>query len=224
MNYLDGLGDMSTMAHEMGHAVHSHLSMKHQPYVTSPYAPFVAEIASTVNEKLLSDYLLKRAHTRAEKLTILAELAETIRTTIYRQALFAEFELAVHTAAEKGVPLTAKLLNKTYARLIRRYYGKSFTMGPDDDIEWAYIPHFYWKFYVFTYATGLSAGIALAELLQKGGPKARDAYLGMLRGGSSRPPLELLRGAGVDLTKPRTFKAAARLMNRTVAQMEKLLK
>ncbi len=224
MNYFDQLDDLSTMAHEMGHAIHSHLSMKHQPYVTASYASFIAEIASTFNEKLLSDYLLAHARTDAEKLYILAELAETIRTTIYRQTLFAEFELAVHTAAERGTPLTAKLLNKTYAGLIRRYYGKGFTMGPDDDVEWAYIPHFYWKYYVFTYATGLSAGIALAERVQKGGTKARDAYLGMLRGGSSKPPLQLLKGAGVDLTKPHAFRTAARLLDRTVARMEKLIR
>ena len=223
MNYYDRLDDLSTLAHELGHAIHSHLSMTHQPYVTSNYASFIAEIASTFNEKLLSDHLLAHARTDAEKLYILAELAETIRTTIYRQTLFAEFELAVHTAAENGVPLTAKLLNKTYAKLIRRYYGKGFTMGPNDDVEWAYIPHFYWKYYVFTYATGLSAGIALAERVQKGGKKARDAYLGMLKGGSSKPPLELLRGAGVDLTRPHAFRTAARLLDRTVARMEKLL-
>ena len=223
MNYYDRLDDVSTMAHEMGHAIHSHLSMKRQPYITANYASFIAEIASTFNEKLLSDHLLAKARTKAEKLYILAELAETIRTTIYRQTLFAEFELAIHTAAEKGTPLTAKLFNKIYAGLIRRYYGKGFTMGPDDDVEWAYIPHFYWKYYVFTYATGLSAGIALAERVQKGGVKARDAYLGMLEGGSSRPPLELLRRAGVDLTKPHAFRTAARLLDRTVARMEKLL-
>ena len=224
MNYYDGVDDLSTLAHELGHAIHSHLSMKHQPYVTASYASFNAEIASTFNEKLLSDHLLARARTREQKLYLLAELAETIRTTIYRQTLFAEFELKVHTFAEEGVPLTARLLNKTYAELIRRYYGEGFTMGPNDDIEWAYIPHFYWKYYVYTYATGLSAGIALAQRVQKKGPGAREAYLGMLRGGSSRPPLELLRRAGVDLTRPHAFRTAARLLDRTVARMEQLLR
>ena len=223
VNYFNRLDDLSTMAHEMGHAVHSHLSMSTQPYLTANYASFVAEIASTINEKLLSDYLLSQAKTRAEKLYILSELAETLRTTIYRQALFAEFELAVHTAAEKGVPITAKLLNKTYVKLIRAYYGKAFSVGADDDIEWAYIPHFYWKYYVFTYATGLCSGIALAQRVKKGGVKAREAYLGMLRGGSSRPPLQLLKSAGVDLTRPHAFRTAAKLLDSTVARMEQLL-
>jgi len=223
MNYYNRLKDLSTLAHEMGHALHSHLSMSNQPYLTASYAPFVAEIASTVNEKLLTDYLVAHAKSDDEKLYILNRLAESIRTTIYRQTLFAEFELAVHTAAEKGTPITADLLNKTYAKMIHAYYGKDFQMGPHDDIEWAYIPHFYYKYYVFTYATGLSSGIALSERIKKGGKKARAAYLGMLRGGMSKPPLELLRGAGVDLKSPAPIKAAARLMDQTVAAMEKLL-
>ena len=223
MNYLNELDDLSTLAHEYGHALHSHLSMKTQPYVTANYAPFIAEIASTFNEKLLSDYLVKKAKSDGERLHILNELVESIRTTIYRQALFAEFELAAHTAAEQGTPLTAEWLNQTYADLIKTYYGPDYQMGPNDDIEWAYVPHFYYKYYMFSYATGLSSGIALAERVQKEGPRARDAYLGMLKGGSSKPPLELLKGAGVDLTRPQAVEAAAGLLDRTLAEMEKLL-
>ncbi len=223
LNHLNDFDGLSTLAHEFGHAMHSHLSMTHQPYVTSGYVPFIAEIASTFNEKLLSDHLLKKARTPAEKLAILTKLVESIRTTIYRQALFADFELSIHTAAENGTPLTAQFLSKTYGDLVAAYYGPAFTLGPDDGMEWAYIPHFYYKYYVFSYATGLSSGIALAEKVQSGGPKARDAYLGMLKGGSSKPPLQLLKDAGVDLTRPEAVEAAARLMDRTLAEMEKLL-
>jgi len=223
MNYFDEVDDLSTLAHEYGHALHSHLSMTTQPYVTSSYSMFIAEIASTCNEKLLSDYLVAHAKNDDEKLYILYQLAETLRTTIYRQTLFAEFELKTHSAAEAGTPLTAELLNKTYADLIKTYYGKDFTMGPNDELEWAYIPHLYYKYYVYAYATGLSSGVAIAERVQQQGAPARDAYLGMLKGGSSKPPLELLKGAGVDLTKPQAIEAAARLFDQTLAEMEKIL-
>jgi len=223
MNYLNGSDDLSTLAHEYGHALHTHLSMTHQPYPTADYANFIAEIASTCNEKLLSDYLLRNTTDKEVKLSILNDLLESIRTTIYRQTLFAEFELAVHTAAESGIPVTASLLDETYARLVRDYYGEGFTLGENDGLEWAYIGHFYYKFYVYTYATGLSSGIALAEKVQSGDPAAREAYLGMLKAGSSKPPLMLLKEAGVDLTKPEAIEAAARLMDRTITEMEKLL-
>ncbi|MHB8877559.1 MAG: oligoendopeptidase F [Myxococcaceae bacterium] len=223
LNYLDDYDGLTTLAHEFGHAVHSDLAMTHQPYLTSSYVPFIAEIASTFNEKLLSDYLVKNAKSDDEKLAILNQLVDSIRGTIYRQALFAEFELSIHTFAEKGTPLTAELLNKTYGELVKRYYGKDFVFGANDDVEWAYIPHLYYKYYVYAYATGLSSGIALAERVQSGKPEARDAYLGMLKGGASKPPLELLKGAGVDLTRPEAVEAAARLMDRTLAEMEKLV-
>ncbi|MGI5862168.1 MAG: oligoendopeptidase F [Myxococcales bacterium] len=223
MNYFEDLGDLSTLAHEYGHALHSHYSMTNQPYITASYSMFNAEIASTFNEKLLSDYLYKTAKTREEKLYVLNKLVESIRTTIYRQTLFAEFELAAHTAAEQGTPLTAELLNGMYADLVRKYYGPDFTVGDNDGIEWAYVPHFYYKYYMYSYATGLSSGIALAEKVQTGGKKAREAYIGMLKAGSSKPPVELLKDAGVDLTKPEAIEAAARLMDRTLAEMEKLL-
>ncbi|MFH1278639.1 MAG: M3 family metallopeptidase, partial [Candidatus Eisenbacteria bacterium] len=223
MNYFNDSDGLFTLAHEYGHALHTHLASTHQPYVTADYASFIAEIASTCDEVLLTDYLLARAKTDEEKLAILNERLESIRTTIYRQTLFAEFELAFHTAAEKGVPLTADLLDKMYADLVRVYYGDGLTIGENDGMEWSYIGHFYYKFYMYTYATGLSSGIALAERIKSGDPEAVEAYLGMLKGGSSKPPLELLKGAGVDLTKPDAVVAAARLMDRTITEMEKLL-
>ncbi|MBW2530040.1 MAG: oligoendopeptidase F [Deltaproteobacteria bacterium] len=223
MNYFGEVDDFSTLAHEFGHAIHSHLSMTNQPYMTASYAPFIAEIASTLNEKLLSDYLLERASNDDERLYILNNLVETIRTTIYRQTLFAEFELLAHTAVERGEALTAEFFNRTYQSLIRKYYGPDFTLGPNDELEWAYIPHFYYKYYVFAYATGLSSGIALADRVKTGGATAREAYLGMLRGGSSKPPLVLLKEAGVDLTKPDAIEAAAKLLDQTLGRLETIL-
>ena len=223
MNYYDDHDGLSTLAHEMGHALHSVLSAEKQPYVTSPYANFIAEIASTVNEKLLADHLLKRAKTDDERLSILNKLVESIRSTIYRQALFAEFELLMHRAAEAGTPITAELANRTYRGLIERYYGPGFTIDPDDEVEWGYIAHFYYKYYVYAYATGLSAGIALSDRIGTGDPAKRDAYLGMLSAGSSKPPLEILKDAGVDLTKPDAVVAAAQLMGRSVQEMRAIL-
>jgi oligoendopeptidase F len=223
MNYFDDSDGLATLAHEYGHALHTHLSMTNQPYITADYASFIAEVASTCNEKLLLDYQLRNADSKEQKLALLGDLVENIRTTIYRQALFAEFELKVHEAAEAGVPITASLLDEMYTDLIRTYYGPDFAIDENDGMEWAYVGHFYYKFYMYTYATGLSSGIALAEKLQSGDPAVLDAYLGMLKGGSSKPPLELLKGGGVDLTRPDAVEAAARLMDRTLTEMEKLL-
>ncbi|MBI5511067.1 MAG: oligoendopeptidase F [Deltaproteobacteria bacterium] len=223
LNYFNEYDDLSTMAHEFGHAMHSSLAMATQPYVTFNYATFIAEIASTFNEKVLSDYLVKNAKNDDERLFILNHLLESIRTTIYRQALFAELELAMHTAAEAGTPLTAELLCDTYKALLGRYYGPGFAIGDNDDIEWAYIPHFYYKYYMYAYALGLSSGIALAELVQTGDPARRDAYLNMLKGGSSKAPLALLKDGGVDLSKPTAVEAAARLMQRTLDEMRTIL-
>jgi oligoendopeptidase F len=222
MNYFNEYNDLSTLAHEYGHALHAHLSGEHQPYVTFNYPAFTAEIASTTNEKLLNDYLLANAKDDETRLAILSNIVETIRATVYRQTLFAEFELKAHTAAENGIPLTADLLNETYAELIRHYYGPGYTLDAHDGIEWAYVPHFYYKFYMVSYATGLSAGIALADRVQHG-PAERDAYLGMLKGGSSKPPLVLLQEAGVDLTKPDAILAATQLMKTSVQRMRELL-
>jgi oligoendopeptidase F len=220
MNYQDEYEDLSTLAHEMGHALHSWMSSRRQPLVTASYAIFIAEIASTVNEKLLSDYMLARVGSDDERLYLLNRLLESLRVTIYRQTLFAEFELLAHSAAEQGTPITADFLNDTYRRLLARYYGPDLTIDPDDAVEWAYIPHFFYKYYVYAYATGMSAGVALAERVRSGDPAMRDAFLGMLQAGSSKPPLAILRDAGVDLTKPEAVVAAARLMERTIQEMQ----
>ena len=223
MNFQDSFDDVSTLAHEYGHALHSYYAMKNQSYLSWRYAPFLAEIASTCNEALLSQYMISNAKSDQEKAWFLSELLETIRTTIYRQALFSEFELELHKLAEAGVPITAEKLNKIYGDLIRDYYGPDYVMDENDDMEWAYIPHFYYKYYVFTYATGLSSGIAFADKIIKEGEPAREAYLGMLKGGSSKPPLVLLKEAGLDLTKPAAIESALKLFDKTIDQLEELL-
>lgn len=223
MNYLERYTDESTLAHEMGHAMQQYLTMTTQPYPTSEFSLTLSEIPSTVNEKLLSDYVLAHAKSDDEKLAILAQLVESLRTTIWRQALFAEFELAIATAIEKGTPVTADWLNATYRGLIRDYYGPDFVIGENDEVEWAGVPHFYYKFYTYAYSLGLASGVALAEKVQSGGAPARDAYLAFLSAGNSKPPVELLKAAGVDLTKPDAIDAAARLMDRSITEMERLL-
>jgi oligoendopeptidase F len=224
MNYQDSLDDMSTLAHEYGHAMHSALAMEFQPYQNYRYVPFLAEIASTCNEALLSDYLVANAKSKDEKAGLLVAELESIRTTIYRQTLFSEFERLVHGYAEEGTPITAALLDQTYCDLIQRYYGPEFTLGENDGMEWSYIPHFYYKYYVYSYATGLSCGLAIAERVKEMGQPAVDAYLGMLQGGCSQPPLELLKGAGVDLTSPETIESALERFDRTITELSELLK
>jgi oligoendopeptidase F len=222
MNFQNSIDDMSTLAHEFGHAMHHVLSASNQSYSEFRTAPFLAEIASTANEVLVQDYLLARADDDRVRAMLLNDRLESIKGTIYRQTLFAQFELAVHTFVEEGTPITAKLLDETYADLIGRYYGDDYTLGENDGLEWAYIPHLYYKYYVFTYATGLSCGIALANLVQEG-PEQRDAYLRFLSGGCSVEPLDLLREAGVDLRRPDAIEAALRMFDETLAELEALL-
>ncbi len=223
MNYQNSLDDMSTLAHEYGHALHSDLAMKAQSYPDYRYTTLLAEIASTCNEMLLSDYLVARADSEAEKAYLLVERLESIRTTIFRQTMFAEFERAIHTLHEQGVPLTAAKIEATYRELVQRYYGPGFTVGADDGLEWAYIPHFYYKYYVYSYATGLSSGIAIADRVRELGEPAVQAYLGMLKGGCAKAPLELLKDAGVDLTTPAPVEAAMKTFERTLDEVEQLL-
>jgi oligoendopeptidase F len=203
--------------------MHSYLSLTNQPYVTSNYVPLIAETASTFNEVLVLRHRIDGAADDDERLYLLGELVEKIRTTIYRQALFAAFELEAHTAVEAGTPVTAELLEQTYVGLLHRFYGDELTVGENDGMEWAYIPHFYWKYYVYSYAGGLASGIALGERVRAGGEAEREAYLGMLRSGSSRPPLDLLRGAGVDPGDPAVVGAAAKLLDDSLTRMEEIL-
>lgn len=223
VNYFEELDDVLTLAHEFGHAMHATYSNRTQPYVTASAVSMVAETASTFNEMMVMRHLIEHARDDDERLFLLGQLVESIRTTVYRQSLFASFELALHTAAENGTPITAEFLRDTYSNLLRRYYGDALTLGANDGMEWAYIPHFYYKYYVYSYAMGLCSGIALSERVRTGDPAARDAYLGMLSGGSSRPPLDLLRSAGVDPSRPEVVAAAARLLDDSLGQMEAIL-
>ncbi len=223
-NYQNDIDDAFTTTHEFGHAMHSALNMKTQSAVNFGYSSFLAEIASTFNEAMLTDYLLKKyENDDAMSLYLLGNQLESIRTTIYRQALFAEFEKKIHEYAEAGTPLTAELFNTTYRDLVRRYYGSGFTIGSDDEIEWAYIPHFYWKYYVFTYATGLASGIALSEKVRTEGKPALDRYLAMLQSPVTANPVEVLRKAGIDPLKPDAIRAAARLMSETITKIERIV-
>ncbi len=224
LNYQDKIDDVSTLTHELGHTMHSYLNMNAQPFVTFGYSTFTAEIASTFNENLLTEYLLEKYADNDEmQLYILGNLLEQIRTTIYRQTLFAEFERKIHSFAEAGTPITADLFNKTYLDLVKRYYGPKFKIGKDDEVEWAFIPHFYYKFYVFSYATGLSSGIALSQKVRSEGEKARVKYIEMLEAPSTSQPIEILKKAGADLTKPQAIEAALNLMDATITRIEKIL-
>ena len=223
MNFQDEFDDVSTLAHELGHAMHTQLTNANQPYLRSRYSMLLAEVASTANEMLLSQYMLAHAESEAERAWLLTELAEGIRQTIYRQTLFAEFELLLHELVEAGEPVTASRLNEIYSSLIADYYGPGFTMGANDGIEWAYIPHFYYKYYVYSYATGMASAIAIADKIGNGVPGATEAYLGMLKGGNTRPPVEMLAAAGADLTRPDDIAAALERFDAIVTELEELL-
>ncbi len=223
-NFDNSLDAVSTTAHEMGHSMHSYFSSHFQPPVYADYTTFLAEIASTCNEALLTNYLLDQNKGNVDMtLLLLNQRLESIRLTIFRQTLFADFELQFHEYAEKGNTLTADYLNDLYAGLIKEYYGPDFALGPNDECEWMFIPHFYYNFYVFTYATGLTSGLALADEISTQGDKAAQRYINnMLKAGSSAPPLDILRSAGVDLETPAPILSAINIFERTVDEFDKL--
>jgi oligoendopeptidase F len=222
-NFDNSLDAVSTTAHEMGHALHSVFSSRNQPPVYAGYTTFLAEVASTCNEALLTNHLLAEADDVDVKLMLLNQRLESIRQTIFRQTLFADFELRFHEHAEKGNPLTAEYLNTTYGDMIREYYGPNYELGKDDQCEWMFIPHFYYNFYVFTYATGLTSGLALADEISARGDKPAQRYINnMLKAGSSAPPIDILRNAGVDLETPAPIVAAMDMFERTVDEFDRL--
>ncbi len=232
LNYNGAWDDVSTLAHESGHSMHSYLSTSSQPYATAGYSTFVAEVASTLNENLLFHHVLDRTRDDRTRLFLLSSYLDTMRTTLFRQTLFAEFELRMHEAIERGEPLTGESLSSLYLGLLRKYYGHDqgvVTVAEPYGAEWAYIPHFYSNFYVYQYATSMIGGMSLAEgmigkeALKSGrAAKGRDAYLGMLKAGSSKYPVELLRDAGVDMTTSQPFEAAMREMNRIMDEIERI--
>lgn len=222
LNFHGTLNDVLTLAHEAGHSMHSLLSRTNQPYIYSQYPIFVAEVASTFNEQLLLDHLKKEAKTMETASYLLNYQIEGIRATIFRQTLFAEFELQLHEWAEQGVPLTPTLLKECYAKLNREYYGPDLVIDPELEIEWARIPHFYYNFYVYQYATGLSAALALHEkAIKDEGAKAR--YLEFLSSGGSKFPIDLLKVAGVDMEQPDAVHAAMNHFETLLDQFEKSL-
>lgn len=222
-NFDNSLDAVSTTAHEYGHALHSVYSNRTQPDIYSGYATFLAEIASTCNEALLTNYMLREADDVDTQLMLLNQRLESIRLTIFRQTMFADFELRFHEHAEAGNPLTADYLNGLYGDMIREYYGPGFELGADDDCEWMFIPHFFYNFYVFTYATGLTSGLALAAEIDENGDDAAQRYIeNMLKAGSSAPPLDILRSAGVDLETPAPIKSAMEIFEDTIEEFDKL--
>ena len=223
LNYTGTLDSQFTLAHEMGHALHSYLSNKHQNPIDASYVIFVAEVASTCNEALLMEYLLERTKDKKERAYLINHFLDQFKGTLYRQTMFAEFELTVGKLVAEGKTLTADLLCQEYRRLNEQYYGPDMVVDDRIAMEWARIPHFYYDYYVFQYATGYSAAIALSRrILREGAPAVKD-YLEFLSGGRSKSPIELLKGAGVDMTTPEPVEQALQLFGELLDEMEELL-
>lgn len=222
LNHTDDLQSAFTVAHEMGHAMHSYFSNKHQPTAYSDYEIFVAEVASTFNESLLMQHLLKTTDNKREEAYLINYFLEQFRTTLYRQTMFAEFELKINEAQARGEAITSDFLCDLYGDLNLLYFGEEIVPDPEIKYEWARIPHFYYNYYVYQYATGFSAAIALSQRVLNGGEKEAADYLGFLRGGSSATPVDLLKGAGVDMTDPGVVNDALKLFGELIDRMEKL--
>lgn len=222
LNYTGTLDSQFTLAHEMGHAIHSYLSNKTQPVVYSDYVIFVAEVASTCNEALLMQHLLKKTTDKKERAYLINHFLEQFRTTLYRQTMFAEFELKMAELSSSGVTLTADVLCEEYRKLNEAYYGPDIVLDEEIALEWARIPHFYYNYYVFQYATGYAAAIALSEGILAEGAPAVERYLGFLSGGCSKSPIELLKGAGVDMTTAEPVEKALHLFGTLLDEMEAL--
>lgn len=223
LNHKDTLNCMFTLAHEMGHAIHSYLSNKNQPVIYSNYVIFVAEVASTCNEALLMQYLLKNTEDKREKAYLINYFLEQFRTTLYRQTMFAEFELKINEQIAKGETLTADSLNKLYHSLNELYFGNDIVIDSEIDLEWARIPHFYYDYYVYQYATGYSAAIALSQRILSEGETAVKDYINFLSGGCSKDPISLLKGAGVDMTTSKPVSDALKLFGELISEMEQLI-
>lgn len=223
LNYSGTLDSMFTLAHEMGHAIHSYLSNEHQPVAYSNYSIFVAEVASTCNEALLMQHLLKTTKDKKRRAYLINYFLEQFRTTLYRQTMFAEFELEINRRNERGESLTAESLNALYHELNHQYFGDDIVIDKEIDLEWARIPHFYYDYYVYQYATGYSAAIALSRrILKEGAPAVKD-YIHFLSGGCSTDPISLLRGAGVDMASTAPIHDALQLFDELITEMEQLM-
>ena len=223
LNHKDTLNCMFTLAHEMGHAIHSYLSNKNQPVVYSDYVIFVAEVASTCNEALLMQYLLKNTEDKKQRAYLINYFLEQFRTTLYRQTMFAEFELKINEMAAAGESLTAEGLNELYGELNKLYFGDGIVLDDEIKLEWARIPHFYYDYYVYQYATGYSAAIALSQRILKYGEPAVKDYIGFLKGGCSTDPISLLKGAGVDMATTQPINEALSMFGELIKEMEEAM-
>ncbi len=224
MNYQGTFSDVMTLTHEAGHSMHSLLSRRNQPYHYSQYSIFVAEVASTFHEELFLRHLLTQVKSKEQKAFLINQKLDDMRATLLRQTMFAEFELKLHHFAEQGAPLTPALLKTEYRKLNEEYFGPDVYIDEEADIEWARIPHFYYNFYVYQYATGISAAHALVDKVLKGGEKAREDYLKFLSSGCSRYPIEVLELAGVDMRTPQPVESAMRHFDELVSELAELLR
>ena len=225
LNHQNDYESLSTLAHEWGHAVHTMLATRAQPYEKAGYSTFIAESASIGNEMLLNDYMVDHAANRAEKIYYLDQGLESIRKTYFRQVMFAEFELAIHEELEQGRPLSGEKMSQMYCGLLRKYYGEAqgiMKIDPEYCVEWALVPHFYYDFYVYQYATSMVGAASFTDAIVKLGAPARERFLTLLRAGGSDYPYELYKRAGVDMATPGPYRALAARMNRLLDQIEAL--
>ena len=222
LNFQGTLNDVFTLIHEMGHSMHTYLSCANQPSCYSDYVIFVAEVASTCNEALLMQYLLKTTTDKRQRAYLINYFLEQFRTTLYRQTMFAEFELAVNQMTERGEGLTADALCEKYRQLNADYFGPDIVVDDEISLEWARIPHLYYNYYVYQYSTGYAAAIALSQKILQEGKPAVERYLNFLKGGSSKPPIELLRGAGVDMATAQPIDDALKLFDSLIDEMDEL--
>ncbi|MCF3942080.1 oligoendopeptidase F [Oceanobacillus alkalisoli] len=223
MNWQDNINNTFTLAHELGHSVHSYYSRKHQPFRYGNYSIFVAEVASTTNEALLNDYLLENLEDEKEKMYILNHFLEGFRGTVFRQTMFAEFEHDIHARAQNGEALTADRLTEIYYDLNKKYYGPSVVSDEEIGLEWARIPHFYYNYYVYQYATGYSAATSLAKQILEEGDSAVERYTNFLKAGSSDYPIEVLKKAGVNMNSKQPILDALDVFEERLEELEKLL-
>ncbi|HWO98020.1 MAG TPA: oligoendopeptidase F [Bacillus sp. (in: firmicutes)] len=223
MNWQNNVNNLFTLAHEFGHSVHSYYTRKTQPYPYGDYSIFVAEVASTCNEALLNDYLLKTIEDPKKRLYLLNHYLEGFRGTVFRQTMFAEFEHDIHVRAQNGEPLTPELLTNTYYELNKKYFGEGLHIDEEIGLEWARIPHFYYNYYVYQYATGFSAAAALSKQILEEGEPAVERYIGFLKAGSSDYPINVLKKAGVDMATSQPIEEALAVFEQKLTEMEQLL-
>lgn len=223
MNWQNNVNNLFTLAHEFGHSVHSYYTRKTQPYPYGNYSIFVAEVASTCNENLLNDYLLKTIDDEKKRIYLLNHYLEGFRGTLFRQTMFAEFEHLIHEKAQKGEALTADMLTKEYYELNKKYFGDNIVIDEEIGLEWSRIPHFYYNYYVYQYATGISAATALSKQILEEGQPAVDRYIEFLKSGSSDYPIEVLKKAGVDMTEADPIREALKVFDEKLTELEGLL-